>query len=184
MRHKVIAYQGEPGAFSEAAAMILAGPAAGLLPCRSFADVFSALSDGSAAFAVVPYVNSLAGPVQVSCGLLAREPVQVLDELVLEVSHALIALPGITRGELGYVSSHPVALRQCAGFLRRNPGLRAIPAHDTAGAVAELVRSPRPGHAAIASENAARLYGAAVLERDIQDSKQNRTSFLLLRASV
>lgn len=180
MNGGVIAYQGEPGAFSEMAATRLAGPAAPLLPCQRFEDVFMALAVGRAERAVVPYVNSLAGPVGASCSLLAREPVRVLDETVLTISHALIALPGVGWDELRYVSSHPVALKQCRRFLRRHPRLQAVPMEDTAGAVAHIAAYARRDCAAIASERAAQLYGAAVLEKDVQDSRDNRTSFLLL----
>lgn len=175
-----VAYQGEPGAFSEAAATRLAGPGAALLPCRRFADVFAALASRSAGYAVLPYVNSLAGPVEASCALLAREPVRVLNETVLAISHALIALPGVGWNELRYVSSHPVALQQCRRFLRRHPRLQVVPMEDTAGAVAHIAAQGRRDRAAIASVRAAELYGASVLEPDVQDSRENRTSFLLI----
>lgn len=176
----VIAYQGEPGAFSEVAATRLARSAATLLPCRRFEDVFAALAVGRAELAVVPYVNSLAGPVEASCSLLAREPVRVLDETVLDISHAFIALPGVAWEELRCVSSHPVALKQCRRFLGRHPRLQVVPMEDTAGAVAHIAAHGRRDRAAIASERAAELYGAAVLEQDVQDSRDNRTSFLLI----
>jgi prephenate dehydratase len=182
MSKTVVAYQGEPGAYSEVAATRLTAAGAALLPCRRFDDVFAALAAGRAQFAVLPYVNSLAGPVQASCSLLAREPVRVLDETVLPIAHALIALPGVARGELRYVSSHPVALKQCRRFLRRHPRLQVLPVNDTAGAVAQLAAHGRRDSAAIASERAAELYGAVVLEKEVQDSRENRTSFLLITA--
>ena len=182
MSGRRIAYQGEPGAYSELAARRFAGAGAALLPCPDFADVFAALAQGDAGMAAVPYVNSLAGPVEPSCALLAREPVRVLDETVLDIRHALIALPGVTLAELRYVSSHPVALRQCRRFLREHPQLTAVPVHDTAGAVARIAVQGRRDWAAIAGAHAAGLYGGAVLQEEVQDSGENRTSFLLIEA--
>ena len=179
-----IAYQGEPGAYSELAARRFAGPGATLLPCPGFDEVFAALTDGSARRAVVPYVNSLAGPVEVSCALLARQPVRVLDETVLDIRHALIALPGVTLESLRYVSSHPVALRQCDRFLREHAHLAVVPMHDTAGAVACITAHKRRDWAAIAGAHAAELYGAEVLREGVQDSDENRTSFLLVEAKA
>lgn len=178
-----VAYQGEPGAFSELAARRYA-VAEALLPCRRFEDVFAALATGAAHRALVPYVNSIAGPVTASCALLAREPVRVVDEVVLPISQALLALPGVALPELRYVLSHPVALRQCRRFLRQHPWLEAVEVDDTAGAISAIRAEGKRDSAALASAHAAELYGAEILANAVQDSSDNRTTFLLIEAAA
>ncbi|MGH8160957.1 MAG: prephenate dehydratase domain-containing protein [Gammaproteobacteria bacterium] len=175
-----VAYQGMPGAFGELAAIRFCGDETIPLPCRRFADVFSALSSRHADYAAVPCVNSLAGPVRESCRLLAREPIRVLDETGLPVSFALIGPPGVGLSRVRYVLSHPVALRQCTGLFRRYPDWRELEAFDTAGAVAEVVASGRNDCAAIAHARSAELYGAKRLLDNVQDGSENVTIFVLI----
>ncbi len=153
---------------------------ASYLAYRRFEDVFDALAQGTADKAVVPYVNSLAGPVTMSCALLARRPVRVLDEVMLRISHALIALPGTATSELRYVLSHPVALRQCRQFFRQHPHLVMVAMDDTAGSVAYITARGKRHSAAIAGGHCAALYGAQVLVDAIEDSPENYTQFLLI----
>lgn len=94
--------------------------------------------------------------------------------------HNLIAPRGVALAEVRRVYSHPVALAQCTRFLAGHPEVEPVPVHDTAGAVRLIVEEGRGDAAAIASETAAEIYGAQVLERAIEDNAQNFTRFLLL----
>ncbi|MFO7245896.1 MAG: prephenate dehydratase [Thermaerobacter sp.] len=175
-----VAYQGEPGAYSDAAAAALFGDVGvQALPCPTFAEVFDALAAGSADAAVVPVENSYAGDVGEVYDLLRRGGVRIVLELDLPIRHCLLALPGAAPEDIRVVRSHPQALGQCREFLRRL-GLRAEPAHDTAGAARRLAEEGDRQAAAIASERAARAYGLAVLLRDIQDASDNVTRFHVL----
>lgn len=180
MTVSVVAYQGEPGAYSELAAQRFAIGGAAYLPCRRFDEVFDALARGTAQRAVVPYVNSLAGPVTMSCALLARWPVRVLDETRLRISHALLASPAATLDGLRYALSHPVALRQCLRFFRQYPWIKPMPMEDTAGAVAHVLAHGTKRTAAIAGKHCAEIYGADILLEAIEDSPENYTQFLLI----
>lgn len=175
-----IAYQGEPGAFSEQALRHFGGDSAESLPCHGFEDVFAALATGRANYAVVPCANSLAGPVPGVVRLLASEPVKILDTFDLQVEQCLIAAPGVKLADLRHIYSHPVALRQCRKLQEKSPSWRFHAVDDTAGAVARVMRNARPDEAAIASRHAAVLYGGEVLAKNIQDSEVNVTSFYLL----
>src|SRR5690606_12451404 len=175
-----VAYQGEPGAYSDAAAAALFGDVGvQALPCPTFAEVFDALAAGSADAAVVPVENSYAGDVGEVYDLLRRGGVRIVLELDLPIRHCLLALPGAAPEDIRVVRSHPQALGQCREFLRRL-GLRAEPAHDTAGAARRLAEEGDRQAAAIASERAARAYGLAGLLRDIQDASDNVTRFHVL----
>jgi prephenate dehydratase len=174
------AYQGLPGAFSEDAALAFVGARAALRPCPTLADVFAALAAGRVRRAVVPIENSLAGRVPGCAELIARHDVRIVAERAHPIRQALVAPAGVMLGAIRRVLSHPVAIAQCGRFFRAHPALTPVPVFDTAGAVAEITRSPSADEAAIASRRAADLYGAVVLLDEIQDRRDNFTRFLLL----
>lgn len=171
-----IAYQGEPGAYSEEALLKLY-PDARPVPCRTFARAFDALSSGEVSRAVLPVENSLGGIVQEVNDELWRTPgLRVVGEVVHAIKHCLL---GHSRERPVRAISHPQALAQCAGWLRSH-GIEPVPFHDTAGAARQLAEWRQPGTAAIASGTAATRYGLEVLARDIQDDDSNRTRFLVV----
>jgi prephenate dehydratase len=177
-----IAIQGEPGSFSHEAALKFV-PGAEILPCSLSVEVFAALDKGTADAAAIPIENSLAGSVLEHFDLLLAHDVKVVRETPLRIRHNLIALDGVSIGEIDHVYSHPVALAQCRRFLAAHPAMRATAFYDTAGSVKHLVEQSEGHAAAIASEAAARIYGAQVLERGIEDNPENYTRFfLVLRA--
>src|SRR5437870_1614939 len=101
-----IAYQGEPGAFSEAAARLI-GAEAGLLPCRTFEDVFSSVENGPATHGVLPIENSIGGTIHRNYDLLLEHPLPIVGEVEIPVVHQLLALPGTSLERLRRVYSHP-----------------------------------------------------------------------------
>jgi prephenate dehydratase len=178
-----IAIQGEPGSFSHEAAVNLV-PGAELAPCALSAEVFAALASGSADAAVIPIENSLAGSVSEHFDLLLAHEVTVERETLLRIRHNLIALGGAATDQIDRVFSHPVALAQCRRFLAAHPRMEAFAAYDTAGSVKQLVELRDRRAAAIASEAAARYYGAEILEAGIEDNAENFTRFFLVRRSA
>ena len=175
-----IAIQGEPGSFShEAALKLVAG--AEIVPCALSAEVFAALDSGAADAAAIPIENSLAGSVLEHFDLLLHHDVKVVRETLLRIRHNLIANVGAKLDEIDRVFSHSVALAQCRRFLAEHPRMRAVAFYDTAGSVKQLVGLRDRHAAAIASEAAARYYGAEILARDIEDDAENYTRFFLVR---
>ncbi len=172
----VVAYQGEPGAYSDEAAQALF-PGARTEGYPSFAAVFEALQRKAAELAVLPVENSVAGVVQeVSDGLWDHPSLWVCGEHVAPIRHHLLARPG---ARVRHALSHPQALAQCAGWLAAQ-GISAVPVHDTAGAARQVAESGGEADGAIASLAAARRYGLEVLASDIADQPSNRTRFLLV----
>ena len=88
-----IAYQGEPGAFSEAAARRIDHDAP-LIPCRSFEDAFDTVVSGAATHACLPFENSIGGSIHRNYDLLLEHDLPVVAEVLLQVSHNLLAFPG------------------------------------------------------------------------------------------
>jgi prephenate dehydratase len=174
-----IAYQGEPGAFSEAAGRRLA-PAAELVPHKAFEDVFAAVRDERADFGIVPIENSIGGSIHRNYDLLVTHELPIQAEIELPVVHQLLALPGASIDRLRRVYSHPQALAQCERFLRTLKGVDIIATYDTAGS-AKLVADERlMDAAAIASARAGEVFGLTALASSIQDFDDNITRFLVI----
>ena len=178
-----IAIQGEPGSFSHEAALKFV-PDGEIIPCALSAEVFRALTEGVVEAAVIPIENSLAGSVLEHFDLLLTHDVRVERETLLRIRHNLIALEGVEIGKIDRVFSHPVALAQCRRFLAAHPAMTALAAYDTAGSVKQLVESRDRRAAAIASEAAARYYGAQILAAGIEDNAENYTRFFLVRRAA
>ncbi len=175
-----VAIQGERGSFSEEAVRKLLGGHLHVVPCETFAQTFRRVARGRADACLVPIENTLAGSVYENYDLLLENKLHIVGEVNLRIVHNLIAFPGTTMKSLRRVYSHPVALAQCDGFFRRHPRLEKVPFYDTAGSVKMLAAEQPPGTAAIASAAAARVYGARILRRHLEDHRENFTRFLLL----
>lgn len=176
-----VAYQGEPGAFSEEALFAWFGAAARPEPQRDFATVLGAVAAGEVDFGVLPVENTLAGSVAAACDAFLRVEVDVVGEIVHPVRHHLLGLPGARLDDLRTVRSHPVALDQCRRFFARHPHLQVVAAEDTAGAAREVRDVGDPTRAAVASAGAGERYGLAALASDLQDRPDNQTRFWVLR---
>jgi len=175
---KKVAFQGEPGAYSEQAILERYSEVE-TLPCETFEDAFNAVEEGRCDEAFIPIENSLAGSVHQNYDLLLRHRLYICGEYFLRVRHCLIALPGVSLEEIRRVISHPQALAQCAANLRAL-GLQIEAAYDTAGSVKILKERQERSLAAIASRHAAELYGMKALREDFEDNPENYTRFLIV----
>nr|DAD48022.1 TPA_asm: hypothetical protein HUJ06_017959 [Nelumbo nucifera] len=173
-----VAYQGVPGAYSEFAAKT-AWPDCITVPCRVLTDAITAVETGRADGAVLPAESTKEGTALQNYGLLLRHDVSIVQELNLFVHYCLLAIPGVKKGELKRVISHPMALAQCNRTLARL-GLDCESVEDTAGAVKLLLSHKMLDTAAIASSRAASLYGLNILAHGLQDESWNVTRFLIL----
>jgi len=175
-----VAFQGEPGAFSEAAAIQLLGERITTVPRATFDAAFRAIEQRSADALLAPVENTLAGSVVRVYDLLLQSQLTIVAETILPIEHHLIGCPGATLRGLRSVASHPMALAQCERFFSSHPELKRVPTEDTAGSVREaLARGDKSG-AAIAGRRAAIHYGGLILAESIQDNAENFTRFVLL----
>src|ERR671935_758662 len=171
-----IAFQGELGAFSEAAARRL-HPDADLVPCRSFEEVFDAVDTGAASYGVLPIENSIGGSIHRNYDLLLEHELPIVGEVELPVVHHLLALPGATLDMLKRVYSHPQGLAQCERFLRTLKGIEVIATYDTAGSAKMVADAGAKDAAAIASARAGEVFGLTPLASSVQDFDDNITRF-------
>ncbi|KAL8089949.1 hypothetical protein AgCh_039422 [Apium graveolens] len=175
-----VAYQGVPGAYSEAAAG-KAYPNCDAIPCDQFEIAFQAVELWIADRAVLPVENSLGGSIHRNYDLLLRHKLHIVGEVQLPVHHCLLALPGVRKEYLTRVISHPQALSQCENTLTKLGLTVAREAvDDTAGAAEFIAANNLRDTAAIASARAADLYGLQILASGIQDDSSNVTRFVML----
>jgi prephenate dehydratase len=177
-----IAYQGEPGAYSEAAAIAFE-PAATPVACRSFEDVFAAVQDGRAHRGILPMENSIGGSIHRNYDLLVEHELPIVGEIELRVDHCLMALPGVSLDQIRVVHSHPQALAQCEQFLKGMSGVEIAAVYDTAGGAKLIREGALRDAAAIASRRAADVFELAVLQEGIQDFANNITRFFAIARS-
>ena len=171
-----VAYQGESGAFSERAVLVLF-PDAEPMPCDTIRLTFSRVTSGEADFGVVPVENSQAGSVNETYDLLLRSSlVKVVGEVVIRVDHALLAPPGARLEGIRRAYSHWQALAQCEEFLTSHH-IDPVPVHDTAGGARLIAERKRTDEAAIASVEAGSRLGLTVLAEHIQTYPDNFTKF-------
>jgi chorismate mutase/prephenate dehydratase len=174
-----VAFQGEPGAYSEEAAFRFFGKSTRGVPRETFDAVFEVVQTGEAPFAMVPVENSLEGSVTRAYDLLLDSPLMICGETELRISHCLMAMEGATLDTIKYVYSHPQALGQSRNFLN-HLNAELIPASDTAGSVRMIKEQGRLDSAAVASARAAEIYGMKIIAREIEDNPHNFTRFFVL----
>ncbi|HWU18836.1 MAG TPA: prephenate dehydratase [Devosia sp.] len=175
---KKIAFQGEPGAFSHAAAANVF-PHDEVIGCVTFEETIAAVQTGKADFAVVPVENSLYGRITDIHHLLPESGLYIIGETYLRVEMNLLGVPGATLADIKAVQSLSVALGQCRKFISGH-GFRTINAVDTAGSAREIAQKADKSVAAIASRFAGEIYGLNVLASNIEDAEHNTTRFLVL----
>jgi prephenate dehydratase len=174
-----IAFQGEPGAYSEAAALQFAEGAAAV-PCRTFEEVFAAVAEGSVTLGILPMENSIGGTIHRNYDLLVEHELPIVGEVELLVDHCLLARPGTRLEDVKIVYSHPQALAQCEQYLKRLEGVEILAVYDTAGAAQMVSQGPRADVAAVASLRAGTLFGLEAIASGIQDFADNRTRFAVV----
>ena len=183
-RHLTVVYQGTEGAFShlacqhhfdarrgEAGAPVYQG-------YETFRQVVEAVEEGGADYALLPIENTTAGSINEVYDLLAEKKLWLVGEEVLKVEHCLLALRKVPLSHVRRIASHPQAIAQCSRFLARLPQARVESYGDTAMAARRLVEERDLSAAAIASEEAARLYGLEIVAREIANQEGNYTRFV------
>ena len=182
--HVSIAYLGPEGTYCNEAAIAfskqLGVEDVQLVPCTSFTEVFEYVDRGKSTYGVVATENALEGPVTATLDNFAfNSTAQILGVHVVDIHHCLIAHPQAKRADITSIVSHPQALAQCRRYLVREfPAATTTPSSSTAESVKAAMADPTC--AAIATQFAADLYGAVVIDDDIEDRLGNQTSFALI----
>lgn len=172
------AYYGEPGAYSEQAALQHFGGNAKLKGCKFIAEVLESAGK-DCKYGIIPIENSIEGAVTQTYDLLLDSDLTIIGEEIVKVSHCLMANKGTAQKDIRNVYSHPQALGQCRGYIEKHK-LNSIPYYDTAGS-ARMIKEEKPRNsAAIASKRAAELYGLDIIATGIESNHHNYTRFIVV----
>ena len=174
MKH--VSFQGERGAYSEAASISFFGNEIDTISCSTFADALKNTENGSSDYTVLPVENSLAGSVGESNDLLLSTKLHVVGEVYHRIHHCFIGTGSLE--DVDTVYSHPQALGQCRQFIQEN-SLKTIPSYDTAGSVKIIKDLNKNSIACIASKNAAKIFDVPIIQEGIEDNTNNYTRFLI-----
>ncbi len=174
---KRVSFQGEHGAYSEAAAISFFGKQIETVPLPTFADVLESTSTKKTEYSVLPIENSIEGSVGESYDLLYSTPLKAIGEIYQKIEHCLIGTG--TLEKIDTVYSHPQALGQCRKFLQEHV-IKTVPAYDTSGSVRIIKELAKDNIACIASKVASEIYKIPIIKEGIADESYNYTRFLVL----
>jgi prephenate dehydratase len=180
-----VAYQGEPGAYSEKSTRELLGDKVIAIGRPDFESCFRAVASMEVDYACLPIENSLGGSIHENYDLMLRYDLTICAEHEFRVQHCVLAKPGVKLEDIKYAISHPQALAQCDNYFR-GLGITPIPTYDTAGSAKMIAENDLPDRCttentcAIASDLAGVTYGMNCLAKGVEDDDTNFTRFLLL----
>jgi prephenate dehydratase len=175
-----VAIQGIRASFHEEAAFKYFGEDIETIECNSFKQTFEALQNKEADYVVMAIENSIAGSILPNYTLLMGYGFPIVGEIYIPIQLHLMALPGVKFEDIKYVTSHPIAIRQCVDFFDEYPHLQMVESSDTAACAKRIREEKLTDTVAIANTLAANLYGLEVLERRIESNKRNFTRFLII----
>ena len=171
-----ISFQGERGAYSEAAAKSFFDEIE-TIPFATFAEVLENTSKGNSEYSILPVENSLEGSVGESYDLLYSTSLNVIGEIYHRVEHCLIGIGKLE--DVDTVYSHPQALGQCRKFIEEH-NMKTIPTYDTAGSVKIVKELNKKNCACIASKTSSSIYNMPIMSENIANNSNNYTRFLIL----
>ncbi len=174
-----VVFQGAEGAYSQAAMMEYFGDEVNCFNVDTFRDAMLAIDEGSADFAILPIENSSAGVVSEIYDLLVEFENYIVGEQIIKIEHCLLANPGTKKEDIKTVYSHAQSLMQSAHYLQ-DKGWQQISMKNNAFAAKKVADDRDNTQAAIASEAAAKIYGLEVLEKGVNDLKENSTRFIIV----
>ena len=178
---KPIAIQGISGSFHHEVAQRYFNDNADVIECMSFDGTVDSLLQGNTDYAVMALENSIAGSIIPNYALIDNHNLSIVGEYYLDIQHNLLALQGQKIASIKEVHSHPMALLQCKVFFKGFPHIKLVEAKDTADVAKQISVENIKGIAAIASKNAADLYGLDILAESIQTIKHNETRFVIVK---
>lgn len=175
-----IVYQGTEGAYAHEAVLKYFGDDACCYHVEEWRDAMEEVKAGRADYAVLPIENSTAGAITQVHDLLIEYDNYIVAETELKIEHALLGLPDAELDDINTVYSHPQALMQCSKYLEENRGWQQISCLNTAVSAKKIFEDGDRTHAAIASVQAAKLYGLKVLKEKINHADMNTTRFVIV----
>ena len=177
---KKVAIQGIEGSFHHIVSQTYFEESVVVQPYLSFSEVVESLISKTSDVAIMAIENSIAGSIIPNYAHINDQDLHITGECFLEIQHNLMALKGQSIEEIKEVFSHPMALLQCKEFFKQYPHIKLIEDTDTAEVAKRISEGQLQGIAAIASVQAAELFGLEILAKSIQTIKHNETRFVIV----
>ena len=175
-----VVFQGAEGAYSQMAMMQYFGESVNAYHVDTFREAMCSIEEGRADFAVLPIENSTAGIVSEIYDLLVEFENYIVGEQIIRIEHCLLGVPGAKQEQIRTVYSHPQSLMQSARYLNAHENWRQISMQNNAFAARRVIEDGDMSQAAIASEQAAKIYGLDILERGVNQADNNSTRFIIV----
>lgn len=175
-----VVYQGVAGAYAYAAMLDYFGEDVDNFNVPTWKDAMEAVKEGKADYAVLPIENSTTGSITAVYDLLQEYNNYIVAEVYVKVEHVLMGLKGTDLSKVTTVYSHAQGLTQCESFLESHKDWQQISQPNTAVAAKKIFEDKDNSHVALASKEAAKLYGLEILKTDIADEANNTTRFVIV----
>ncbi|MDB3927441.1 prephenate dehydratase [Flavobacteriaceae bacterium] len=177
---KKIGIQGIKGSYHDQVAKEYFGDSTEVNEFLSFDELADSVACGDSDFGIMAIENSIAGSIIPNYALIDNLNLNIVGEYFININHQLMVYPGIKIEDIKFVSSHPMALLQCKKFLKRYPHITLVEEKDTADVAKTILKNEIKNTAAIASVEAANIYGLDIIFSNIQTIKNNETRFVII----
>ena len=173
-----VGYQGINGTFSEIAVNEYFKDK-NYTTCNysNFVDILKDVEKGVIEYALIPVENTTTGIISRTYDLLKDYNVFVVGEINIQIKEQLLGIKGSKLEDIKEVYSHPEALGQCTSLFSRYNHIKPIAYQDTAKSAEYIKLQNDKTKAVLASVLAAKYYDLEVLQKDVQDNKNNITRF-------
>lgn len=148
--------------------------------------VLKNLHAGNIDFGLFAIHNAVGGVVSESTHAMARCKFKIINEFAIPIRHMLMIRKDVEADKIKTIMAHPQVFRQCQDTLKsRFSHLKLISGKgdlvDTARAAWALMNNKINKNIAILGPaGLAKLYDLEIVEENLQDSKENLTSFFLV----
>lgn len=147
---------------------------------KLFSEVVESVEKGEADYAVLPIENTTSGGINEVYDLLLHTTLSIVGEETFQVKHCLVASEDVSIHKIKKIYAHYQAAAQCSLFLSKIPEARIEYFADTAMSVQKISEEKNPDFAAIASEEAAKLFNVKIIRKGISNQEENHTRFLIV----
>ncbi len=176
-----VAYLGLPGSFSYEATKKYFKNECNFISKRSFKEIFEAISEGTYDYGIVPIENTTIGKIKPVNNLIKQFSVEIYDQIEIRVNLHLLVKANKKITKIKKIYSQDQAFAQCSGFLKQNPEIEQRVVSDTACAAELISQTNRANAAAIAGSLAAKIYKLEILKKNVQNKKNNQTTFIIVK---
>ena len=150
--------------------------------CHSITEIFDLVESGKIKYGIVPLENVLQGTIRETFDQLFQKNVHIAKYFKVQINYSLVSLKNANQKSIKVVSSHEQALNQCRSFLKKYfSKAKIVPTNSTIFAIEQIIDTNDLTQAAIIPTFVCNNFPVKVIKKDIQDSSENVTSFIIIQ---